>query len=91
MSKAEDYQWSSAACHISESTDDLLSDDLPLLEMITDWRDYLYLDRDKQALENIRHCTKTGRPAGSDNFTTTLEDILGIKIKPKPAGRPRKN
>ena len=91
VSKAEDYRWSSAASHVYGVKDPLLSYDLPLLEMIPDWREYLYLDRDKHELEKIRKCTMTGKPAGSDSFINTLEDILGIKIKANKPGRPKRN
>jgi len=40
VSKAEDYLWSSAAGHVYGVNDPLLSEDLPLLNMITDWREY---------------------------------------------------
>ena len=87
--KAEDYQWSSATSHVNNISDPILSNDLPLLDMIPDWREYLYLDKDKQASEKIRECTMSGKPAGSDLFINILEDILGTEIKFKKQGRPR--
>ena len=89
VNKAEEYKWSSAASHVYNVSNPILSNDLPLLEMIHEWREYLYLDRDKQKIEKLRDCTMSGKPAGSDFFITTLEDILGRKIKSKKPGRPK--
>ena len=90
--RAEDYRWSSAPNHVKGMPDPILSDGLPLLEMISDWREFLYTDkeRDRQALEHLRNCTRSGHPAGSNDFSMMLEDILGIKINLGSKGRPHK-
>jgi len=90
VKRAEDYPWSSAASHINGVDDPVLSGDLPLLDLVTDWREFLALDEDEKTLKNLRNCTQSGRPAGSDDFTGILEGILGVSIKTRAVGRPRK-
>lgn len=90
VKRAEDYPWSSAASHVSGVNDPILSTDLPMLNMITNWREFLYLDKDRETQENLRSCTRTGRPAGSTDFTESIEELLGMKIKAGRGGRPKK-
>ena len=43
-----------------------------------------------KVIDNIRMCTGTGRPAGSDLFIKRLGKILRRDLRAKPVGRPRK-
>jgi putative transposase len=40
--------------------------------------------------EEIRKATRTGRPFGSESFVEKLEFQLNQRLRPKKAGRPRK-
>jgi hypothetical protein len=55
------------------------------------WRETLRSGVDDEALgERIRLATMTGRPFGSAEFTEELELALHRRLRPQPAGRPRK-
>lgn len=88
--RAEDYPWSSAASHVSGGENPILSKDLPLLEMIGDWREYLREEEEKSALATLRSCTMSGQPAGDQGFIGKLEEILGKSFAKRPKGRPKK-
>jgi putative transposase len=90
VERAEDYRWSSALSHIEGLDDPILSNDLPLLEEITDWREYLSEPEDEVIIERLRRCTSTGRPMGSASFVKEIEGLLGRVLVPHPIGRPRK-
>jgi putative transposase len=68
VEKPEEYQWSSAAAHMS-GRDDALVKVLPLLDMVGNWRDFLSENVEQHEMTKIRRHENTGRPLGSDNFT----------------------
>ena len=41
-------------------------------------------------LRRLRGNTHTGRPLGSDSFLSKLETALGRRLRPLPAGRPKR-
>jgi len=90
VERAEDYLWSSALSHAQTMSDPVLSDDLPLLTEIEDWREYLSSLDERSTVDRIRRCTLTGRPAGDYLFTESIEMLLGRPLTPEPIGRPRK-
>ena len=90
VQRPEDYHWSSALSHIEGVKDTILSNDLPLLRDIVDWREYLRTPDDNVVIERLRKCTSTGRPAGSKSFVKSIENRLGRHLSPQPTGRPRK-
>ena len=90
VKRAEDYQWSSALNHVERIENKILSNDLPLLKEIDDWREYLATSDDKEVIEKLKKFTSTGRPAGSESFVRSLEKQLGRQLLPRSAGRPRK-
>lgn len=50
-----------------------------------------YRRKGEQAtIEKIRAITLTGRPSGSDSFGTGLEKRFGIRLRPLPEGRPKR-
>ena len=86
------YEWSSAAQHVDKKSK---SEHLHLpgwYEMITakQWRNALLDGIDDFQVTNLRINTHTGRPLGSDSFMSKLEKLLGRRVRPLPAGRPRK-
>jgi putative transposase len=89
--RAEDYPWSSARAHCGLTTDPLLSN-LPDLKPPADnnWSDWLKDPDGENVLINLRLCTRTGRPFGSDAFVAQLENRLGRKLRALPRGRPVK-
>ena len=87
---AEDYRWSSAHAHISQTQDALIDGrDNPF--RISDWRAYIKEPDDPVFIKQIERHEKTGRPFGCDDFLRKLERLTGRKILPRSPGRKRKN
>jgi len=85
VSRAEDWQWSSAAAHCGRGADAVLSP----IEMpwpVADWSAYLG-DEDDAAVDILRSQTHTGRPCGSAGFVEHLERLLGRTLRPAKRGR----
>lgn len=84
----EEWRWSSAAYHLNNAPDELVSDSGWLPESLKEnYRNFLSQPQDNTI---IRKCTLSGRPLGNDSFLNTLETILRISLRPRPKGRPRK-
>lgn len=85
---APDYLWSSAAAHVAGV------DDRGLLDMDwwrresqgTDWGEVLS-DRRPAGIEELRQCTYSGKPFGSESFVAELSERFG---RYWVRGRPRK-
>jgi putative transposase len=86
VSRAEDYRWSSAAAHCGLRTDPVLSLDVPLIPLVSDWSKWLAKEERIEDLEFIRQRTRTGRPCASDEFTRMLEAKLGRPLLPRKPG-----
>lgn len=87
--RAEDWRWSSVHAHLGIAVDDLVSRS-PILEQISDWHAYLGQIAGNKLFEDLRKHTRTGRPAGDEEFLKRLEDMTGRRIRrrkpgPKPA------
>ena len=87
---AEEYEWSSARAHLS-AKDDRLVKVSPMLERVSNWRDFLDRTVDDEATETLRKHTKTGRPLGDDFFLNMLEQKVGKVLRPLKRGRKGKD
>lgn len=87
---AEDYYWSSARAHLLGKTfeNDLLADCFKYLRKIENWGDYLKEASRESIILNLRRCTKSGRPAGGEDFIRDIEARVGRKLTSQPRGRP---
>ncbi len=83
--KAEDYRFSSARHHVSNTGKDAFVSRCFLDERIKDWK--CYLQERADGGEEFRKHEKTGRPLGTEEFLIKLEDMLGIRLRKKKAGR----
>ena len=91
VSRAEDYEWSSAAAHCGLRDDPLLSNDMPLSPFITNWSEWLATGDPEDLNSQIRQNTALGRPCGSEFFIRGLEHDLGRSILPRKRGpKPKK-
>jgi putative transposase len=90
VSKAEEYSWSSAACHCGLRSDDMLCEEFPPPGVVADWSLWLRQDDSSQVIETIRRRTRTGRPCGDERFLDDLEELLGRSLRPRIGGRPRR-
>ncbi len=84
-----EYRWSSTRFHTGFVDRDPLVKDRTLQGEDTDWREILGRV-DGAESERIRQATRTGRPAGDENFVAEVESITGRDLRMKTAGRPRK-
>lgn len=90
VKEAEDYRWSSAREHIARATEGVVSGECYLVQQIGNWRKYLR-DRVNEVLtDDLRKCSRSGRPCGSDAFLKKLEKTFGRRLRALPRGRPRK-
>jgi len=85
-----DYSWSSAHAHINKK-DDRLVKTKPLLDMIEDWRSFLEQPLSEEEINLFRKHERTGRPLGSMNFIRKLEEMFNRILRPRHAGRRRRN
>ena len=82
------YLWSSAAAHLQEQDDGLVTV-RPLLELVGDWRAFLQGGLTDEELRRIEAHGRTGRPLGDGTFVADLEQRLGrILARGKPGPRP---
>jgi putative transposase len=88
VQRAADWPWSSARAHLGGRADPL-TDPRPLLERWPDWRSVLESGEDEAMLRAIRARERSGRPLGSDSFVAGLQSIAGLRLAPRPRGRPR--
>ena len=82
-----EYPWSSTCFQCGMFDYDPLVKDRTLLGLITDWREFLSSGEEGD-LNLPRQTTRTGRPAGDDEFVEKVERITGRALKIKRAGRP---
>jgi hypothetical protein len=86
------WRRSSAAVHCGVfSGDDCLAED-PWRSQWTaeEWQAYLALGETELDLAEIRLCTHTGRPLGTEEFIVSLERLSNRRLTPLKGGRPRK-
>ena len=79
------YPWSSAKAHI-EGRDDVLVKVSPLLELIPNWKEFLWEDIKDKECENLRLHERTGRPLGDEAFIEKLEELLGQQLQKRKPG-----
>ncbi|MBF0523407.1 MAG: transposase [Candidatus Omnitrophica bacterium] len=84
VAKAEAYKWSSAAAHVRNKVNPILSS-FSMLENIKDWRLYLEGEDEKELVLMHRHLS-SGRPLGEVDFLKQLCQELKADIFPKKRG-----
>ena len=85
----QEYLWSSCRYHCRLTEQDPLLCDRSLPDMVNDWSDFLE-STDEETKRNLRHKTRTGRPAGDDRFVLRLEVLTRKTLRMKQPGRPRR-
>ncbi len=81
-----DWQFSSARCHLSGSSDGL-TDVRPLNRLVDDWPAFLATPLDDDVEQTLEKHFNTGRPLGSVEFIKELESRTGRALLPKRPGR----
>ncbi len=79
------YLWSSARPHV-EKRDDALVTVSPLLELISDWKEFLKDEPQETEYQKLRQHERTGRPLGSDLLIDKLETLPGKQLRKKKTG-----
>ena len=87
--RAEDYRWSSAAVHCGKDAEFRLVDLEPWRQVWSEseWREALGSETSEAEARTIRRYTHTGRPLGSVEFVSRLEETLGRRLVPIRGGR----
>ncbi|OQX07189.1 MAG: transposase [Desulfobulbaceae bacterium A2] len=91
VKRAAGYHWSSAKAHLRGTNDIVLGASSTWLTP-SERKAYVEFVRadDEEMNGRIRQATRTGRPFGSEKFIDKLEVQLKQVLRPKKAGRPRK-
>jgi len=89
VKNAWEYPWSSATYHVGSIENDVLVKDRNLYDLVNDWRSYLGQE-EKDDLNTIRKATRTGRPAGDNDFIIALESRTGRVLRRAKPGRKKK-
>src|SRR4030043_586046 len=86
------YKFSSSSVHVDPKARSDLLNLSHWYDMITaeQWRKELADGLTDSDVGRLRLNTHTGRPLGSDGFLSKLEKKLGRRVRPLPAGRPKK-
>ena len=61
----------------------------PLLELVSNWEDFLQLSRPEE-IDLIHRHERTGRPLASVDFIKNLEKMLSRRLRPQKPG-PKKS
>lgn len=83
--RPEDWRWSSVHAHLTTVRDDLVNT-APMCQRISDWRNYLFENDDPGVLDSLRVHTRTGRPAGDEQFVDKLEVLTGQRLRRRRPG-----
>ena len=84
-----DWPWSSARGNLGLVHDDMIAGQ-PALQLVGDWRTYLYGPENISDLQELRRATSSGRPMGSDHFLGVIESLSGRRVRKRRAGRKMK-
>jgi len=87
----EMYPYSSALEHVAGVADKVLDEEIFEEDRRSQYRDFLHSTPKDEEIEEIRYCTRTGRPFGSEIFVRTIGQRLNRNLMKQPRGRPRKS
>lgn len=91
VQRAWDWPWSSAKERLGSERGIISLGKLSEFVEINDWEKFLSEAEEDHYIDELRKCTRIGRPIGDSKFIKQLEDILQKPILPGKRGRPRKN
>jgi putative transposase len=84
--RADEWPWSSVHFHLGRTFDPLIQSG-GMSSYVADWASYLDESSLDDRFDDLRRCTRNGRPAGSRHFIEDLEFATGrrlIRRKPGP-------
>jgi putative transposase len=91
VADAGSWPWSSATVHLGQAMADGFLDIEPWQHCwsASTWHAYLAAGETQSELAAIRHCTYTGRPLGTTEFISELEQKTQRPLAAQKGGRPR--
>jgi hypothetical protein len=90
VSRAEAFDWSSAAAHCRKAGNRLIGarPTSTLFQGIEDWSAWLAQGLPSGYLERFRLLANQNLPCGSEDFIAQLESTAGRPLRHRPPGRP---
>lgn len=85
----EVYPYSSAPAHFGIAHDPVLVGDLFHEDQRNDYVEFVKSGISERQVKDIRQSVKTGRPLGTVEFVSEIENRVGRKLIASPVGRPR--
>lgn len=89
--RAQDYPWSSAACHCGLRSDPVLVPNHKYKDIFDCWSDILNEIPMLEDIERLKRRTYSGIPCGDEEFMKESSKRVGRKLKERPRGRPSKS
>ena len=86
VQRPQDWPWSSLRAYL-DGRDDGLVTVAPLLERLGSITALIDTELEEAALARLRAAETTGRPLGSDDFVTRLEDLVQRRLRRQKPGR----
>ena len=91
VSTPEDYPWSSTRHYLGLQVDPLIRQS-PLSSLVSDWRNFLVQETDRDCIGSIKKAERTGRPLGNGHFISQVEVLSGrVLRRGKPGPKPKVN
>ncbi len=92
VSAPGEWPWSSAVAHCNPDIAPGILDMESWQKRWTaaGWIEYLAAGESQGDASALRQCTHTGRPLGTADFITALEQLTSRRLAPQKGGRPRK-
>lgn len=90
VSRAEDYDYSSARSHVKGIDDEVLGEELFTHDRREDYIKLLNSRIPEEEKNAVRYCTRTGRPFGDELFINGLEQSLKRQLAKGLKGRPKR-
>lgn len=88
VARAEDWPWGSLAWRLRGVTGPLLAE--PPLPLPANWDAFVNEPQTPSDVATLRECINRQRPYGEPAWTEDLASTLGLALKTRPRGRPRK-
>jgi len=85
----EVYPYSSAPAHFGIAHDPVLGSDLFHEDQRNDYIEFVKSGISERQIKDIRQSVKTGRPLGTEEFVSEIENRVGRRLMASPIGRPR--
>jgi putative transposase len=86
VTRAEEWRWSSVQAHLA-GVDTGHVTVRPLLDRVPYFIELLQAAHEQEDFDDLRRAETTGRPLGTPDFVTSLEQVLGRKIARRAPGR----